>query len=225
MSSSQYGQAAAGRKAVAERLVSIAVDEVRSGLPVIAFASAEDWGNWLTQNAAASRGLWLKLAKKGTETRSVSRREAIEVALCHGWIDGQLDKYDDQWWLVRFTPRSPKSKWSEINRTAALKLIKEGRMLPSGLTQVQAAKTDGRWDTAYAPQSTAIVPADFEEALDASPAAKRFFEALDGANRFAILYRIQDAKTQKTRLQRIEKFVGMLTRGETIHPTKRLASR
>lgn len=206
-------------------MVSTAVNEMRGGLPVVAFASAEDWGTWLTQEATASKGLWLKLAKKGADTRSVSRQEAIEVALCHGWIDGQLDKYDDQWWLVRFTPRSPKSKWSEVNRTAALKLIEEGRMLPSGLIQVRAAKADGRWDAAYAPQSTATVPADLQVALDASLVAKRFFEKLDGANRFAILYRIQDAKTQTTRLQRIEKFVEMLARGETIHPAKRLANR
>lgn len=205
-------------------MVSTAVSEVKGGLPVIAFASPEDWATWLTQEPTGSKGLWLKLAKKGAETRCVSRREAIEVALCHGWIDGQLDKYDDQWWLVRFTPRSPKSKWSEVNRTAALKLIEEGRMLPSGLTQVRAAQADGRWDAAYAPQSTAAVPADLQVALDASPVAKRFFEKLDGANRFAILYRIQDAKTQKTRVQRIEKFVGMLARGETIHPAKRLSS-
>lgn len=206
-------------------MVSAAVKEMKGGLPIIAFASPEDWGTWLTQEAATSKGLWLKLAKKSAAERSVSRKEAIEVALCHGWIDGQLDKYDDQWWLVRFTPRSPKSKWSDINRTAAMKLIEDGRMLASGLAQVQAAQADGRWDAAYAPQSTAIVPADLQVALDASLVAKRFFEELDGANRFAILYRIQDAKTLKTRLQRIEKFVGMLARGETIHPTKKLAKR
>jgi uncharacterized protein YdeI (YjbR/CyaY-like superfamily) len=208
-------------------MVSPAVNETKAGLPVIAFLSAKDWGTWLTREAAspeASKGLWLKLAKKNADARSVSRQEAIEAALCHGWIDGQLDKYDDHWWLVRFTPRSPKSKWSEVNRTAALKLIEEGRMLPSGLAQVKAAQADGRWDTAYAPQSMAVVPADLQAAMDASPVAKRFFETLDGANRFSILYRVQDAKTLKTRLQRIEKFIGMLERGETIHPSRKPAN-
>lgn len=201
---------------------STTVNEVKGSLPVIAFASAADWGTWLNQEAGASKGLWLKLAKKSAMVRSVSRQEAIETAFCHGWIDGQLNKYDDQWWLVRFTPRSPKSKWSEVNRKAALKLIEEGRMLPLGLSKVQAAKADGRWDAAYAPRSTAIVPADLQAALDASPLAKRMFEELNGTNRYAILYRIHDAKTQKTRLHRIEKFVDMLERGDTIYPAKRL---
>jgi len=196
------------------------VNEMRGELPVIAFASAEDWGAWLTHAAGTSKGLWLKLAKKNAEARSVSRREAIEVALCHGWIDGQLDKYDDQWWLVRFTPRSPKSKWSQANRTTALKLIDEGRMLAPGLEQVRAAKADGRWEAAYASQGSATVPADLEAALEAAPAAKRQFAALNRANRFAILYRVHDAKTQKTRLQRIQKFVAMLERGEMIHPPR-----
>jgi uncharacterized protein YdeI (YjbR/CyaY-like superfamily) len=194
-----------------------AANEIKSGLPVLAFASPEDWGTWLTKEAATSKGLWLKLAKKNADARSVSRNEAVEVALCHGWIDGQLDKYDDQWWLIRFTPRSPKSKWSEINRTTALKLIEDGRMLAAGLAQVQLAKADGRWDAAYAPQSTATAPADLQAALDASPVAKRNFAELTGANRFAILYKVHDAKTQKTRLQRIEKFVDMLGRGEMIY--------
>lgn len=194
---------------------------------MIAFLSAKDWGTWLTREASsskASKGLWLKLAKKDAGARSVTRQEAIEVALCHGWIDGQLDKYDDDWWLVRFTPRSPKSKWSEINRTAASRLIEEGRMLPGGLAQVKAAQADGRWDAAYASQRSASVPADLQAALDASPKAMRFFETLDGANRFSILYRVQDAKTVKTRVQRIEKFIGMLERGEVIHPAKKGAN-
>ncbi|MBO9652274.1 MAG: YdeI/OmpD-associated family protein [Variovorax sp.] len=194
---------------------------MKGDLPVIAFASAEDWATWLTHAAGTSRGLWLKLAKKRGEVRSVSRKEAVEVALCHGWIDGQLDKYDDHWWLVRFTPRSPKSKWSEDNRTTALRLIEDGRMLGAGLEQVQAARADGRWDAAYASQSTAAVPADLAAALEAAPAAKRFFEKLNRANRFAILYRVHDAKTQKTRLQRIQRFVVMLERGELIHPPKK----
>ena len=198
-----------------------AMNEMKGDLPVITFTSAEQWGAWLAQAAATSKGLWLKLAKKGTQARSVSHKDAIEIALCHGWIDGQLDKYDDQWWLVRFTPRSPKSKWSQANRTAALKLIEEGRMLEPGLGQVRAAQADGRWEAAYASQGSAAVPADLEAALEAAPEAKRFFAELNRANRFAILYRIHDAKTEKTRLQRIRKFVAMLERGEMIHPPKR----
>ena len=196
------------------------VTEEKGGLPVLSFASADDWGSWLAQQPTASKGLWLKLAKKGVQARSVSRQDAIETALCHGWIDGQLDRYDEHWWLVRFTPRSAKSKWSEINRGTALRLMEEGRMLPAGLAQVEAARADGRWDAAYAPQSTAAVPADLQVALDASPAAKHFFLQLNGANRYAILYRVHDAKTAKTRVQRIEKFVAMLERGEVVHPTK-----
>lgn len=201
-------------------MCSTIVTEEKAGLPVLSFASADDWGKWLARQPGASKGLWLKLAKKGAQAKSVSRQEAIEVALCHGWIDGQLDKYDEHWWLVRFTPRSPKSKWSEVNRSAALKLMVASRMLSVGLAQVEAAKADGRWDAAYQPQSTATVPADLQVALEASPAAKRFFLQLNGANRYAILYRVQDAKTAKTRVQRIERFVAMLERGETIHPPK-----
>jgi uncharacterized protein YdeI (YjbR/CyaY-like superfamily) len=194
--------------------------EEKSGLPVIAFASAKEWGRWLSKQAATSKGLWLKLAKKGNETGSVSRAEAIETALCHGWIDGQIDTYDEHWWLIRFTPRLPRSKWSEINRRTALKLIDEGRMQPTGLSQVEAAKADGRWEVAYAPQSEATVPPDLQKALDAVPAAKLFFSTLKGVNRYAVLYRVQDAKTEKTRAQRIEKFVAMLARGEVLHPAK-----
>jgi uncharacterized protein YdeI (YjbR/CyaY-like superfamily) len=197
----------------------LAIEE-KGGLPVLSFASAADWGSWLARQPSASKGLWLKLAKKSAQARSVSRQEAIETALCHGWIDGQLDKYDQYWWLVRFTPRSPKSKWSEVNRSAALKLMEAGHMLAAGLAQVEAAKADGRWVAAYAPQSTATVPADLQAALDASPAAKRLFSELNGANRYAILYRVHDAKTAKTRVQRIERFVAMLERGEMIHPAK-----
>ena len=201
-------------------MCSTIVTEEKAGLPVLSFASADDWGKWLARQPGASKGLWLKLAKKGAQAKSISRQEAIEVALCHGWIDGQLDKYDEHWWLVRFTPRSPKSKWSEVNRSAALKLMVASRMLSAGLAQVEAAKADGRWDAAYQPQSTATVPADLQVALDASPAAKHFFLQLNGANRYAILYRVHDAKTAKTRVQRIEKFVAMLERGEVVHPTK-----
>ena len=148
----------------------------------------------------------------------LTKQQAIEVALCHGWIDGQLRPYDEQFWLIRFTPRSSKSRWSEINRTTAAKLMAEGRMAPSGHAQVEAARLDGRWESAYAPQSKAIVPADLRAALDANPTAKQFFAKLTGANRYAVLYRIQDARTVKTRGERIQKFVEMLERHEVVHP-------
>ena len=150
----------------------------------------------------------------------MSRADAVEAALCCGWIDGQADNSDEQWWLVRMTRRTPRSPWSEINRKTALRLIDEGHMQAAGLAQVGAAQADGRWERAYAPQSTATVPADLQAALDRSPAALRFFQTLTGANRYAILYRVQEAKTEKTRQQRIAKFIGMLERGEVLHPPK-----
>ena len=147
----------------------------------------------------------------------MSKADAIDAALCHGWIDGQLDRYDDACWLVRFTPRKRSSKWSQNNRTRALELIEAGRMRPTGLAEVEAAKADGRWDVAYAPASTAQPPPDLQAALDASPQAAAFFATLRGANRYAILYRIGAAKKAETRARRIAQFVSMLERGETVH--------
>jgi uncharacterized protein YdeI (YjbR/CyaY-like superfamily) len=190
------------------------------GLPILAFASQEAWADWLSVNGRASKGLWLKLAKKGSAFESVGKAEAIETALAHGWIDGQLDRFDAAAWLVRFTPRGPASKWSQINRETALRLIEHGRMTPAGQAEIDRAKADGRWDAAYAPQSRAEVPDDLQAALDATPAAKAFFATLKGPNRYAVLYRIHDAKTAKTRAARIEKFVAMLARGETIYPAR-----
>ena len=190
------------------------------GLPVLAFASREAWESWLATNGAASRGLWVKLAKKDAGVACVGKPDAIEAALAFGWIDGQLDAFDDRFWLVRFTPRGPESKWSQNNVDTAKRLLAGGRMTPAGLAEVEKAKADGRWDTAYAPQSKAEVPDDLQAALDARPAAKAFFATLKGANRYAILYRIHDAKTEKTRAARIEKFVSMLALRQTIHPTK-----
>ena len=190
------------------------------GLPVLGFASRDDWNAWLADHGGAATGLWLRLAKKGSSVACVGRAAAIETALAHGWIDGQLQPFDEQSWLVRFTPRGPKSKWSQINRTTALRLIEAGRMTPAGLAEVERARADGRWDAAYAPQSKAEVPADLAAALEAAPAAKAFFGALTGANRYAVLYRIHDARTPGTRTARIEKFVEMLARGEVVHPPK-----
>jgi uncharacterized protein YdeI (YjbR/CyaY-like superfamily) len=164
--------------------------------------------------------VWLKLAKAASGIPTVSKQEAIDGALCYGWIDGQLKKFDANHWLTRFTPRRPGARWSQDNRERALALIKLGRMRPAGMRAIEQAKHAGRWEAAYAPQSKATVPKDLQSALDRSPRAKRHFDRLDSRNRYAILYRVQDAKKPETRAQRIEKYVTMLARGETIHPTK-----
>jgi uncharacterized protein YdeI (YjbR/CyaY-like superfamily) len=190
------------------------------GLPILAFPARSDWDAWLARHGAASPGVWLKFAKKAAGAPCVGKPAAIRAALAHGWIDGQLDRFDDLYWLVRFTPRGPRSRWSRINRDTALALIAAGEMTPAGLAQVEKARADGRWAGAYAPQSRAEVPGDLRAALDARPAAASFFATLTGANRYAVLYRIHDAKTAKTRAARIEKFVAMLARGELIHPAK-----
>jgi len=187
-------------------------------LPIRAFATAWAWDTWLARQPRTSAGVWLKLGKKDSGVRSVTKPEAIDAALCHGWIDGQLQKFDDRFWLIRFTPRLRKSKWSKINQARAQELIAAGRMKPAGHQEIESAKADGRWECAYAPQSKAVVPADLQAALDDSPKASRFFSTLSSANRYAILYRIHDAKKPETRATRIEKYIQMLARGETIHP-------
>jgi uncharacterized protein YdeI (YjbR/CyaY-like superfamily) len=191
--------------------------EERAGLPIIAFNDLAALERWLEAQPANSPGLWIKLAKAGCGIRSVTKPEAIDAALCHGWIDGQLDKYDDSFWLVRFTPRKARSKWSQVNRARAEELIEAGRMRPEGLAQIEAARADGRWDGAYAPASKAQVPPDFQAALDESPKAAAFFATLTGANRYAILYRLETAKKPETRARKIATFVGMLERRETVH--------
>ena len=191
--------------------------EVRAGLPVLGFADAAGFGAWLEGQPDDAKGLWLKIAKAGRGLASVSKAEAIDAALCNGWIDGQLDKYDADYFLVRFTPRTARSKWSQVNRKRALELSEEGRMRPRGQAQVAAAKADGRWEAAYAPASKATVPPDLQAALEASPGAAVFFDTLTGANRYAILYRIGAVKRPETRARKIAEFVAMLERGETIH--------
>jgi uncharacterized protein YdeI (YjbR/CyaY-like superfamily) len=191
--------------------------EMRVGLPIIGFADLAGFEAWLAAQPADSPGLWLKLAKQGSGIACLSKQEAIDAALCHGWIDGQLDKYDSACWLIRFTPRKARSKWSEINRRRATGLMEEKRVLPTGMRQIEAAQADGRWDTAYAPASTADVPADLQLALDASPQAAAFFATLKGANRYAILYRIGAVKRAETRARKIADYVAMLERGETLH--------
>jgi uncharacterized protein YdeI (YjbR/CyaY-like superfamily) len=187
-------------------------------LPVLAFGSLQSWRDWLAGHHQTSSGLWLKIAKKGSATPTVSYAEAIDGALCYGWIDGQKGKLDDEYWLQRFTPRKPRSRWSKINREKAERLIAEGRMQPAGLREVEAARADGRWDAAYEGQATATVPPDLARELDLNPVAKEFFGTLNSVNRYAILYRIQDAKRPQTRADRIAKYVAMLNEHKTIHP-------
>jgi uncharacterized protein YdeI (YjbR/CyaY-like superfamily) len=194
--------------------------KARRDLPILGFKSERAWDAWLNSQPTQSKGLWLKLAKKSSGIASVSRQEAVDTGLCHGWIDGQLDSFDDKYWLIRFTPRQSNSKWSEINRARALQLIELGRMQPAGLKEIERAKKDGRWDAAYAAQSTAQVPDDLRAALENSKRARGFFETLDSRNRYAILHRIHAAKKAETRTARIEKFVAMLIEGKTIYPLK-----
>jgi uncharacterized protein YdeI (YjbR/CyaY-like superfamily) len=194
--------------------------KAKRDLPVIAFKSQQALDAWLTSQPAQSKGLWLKLAKKSSGIASVSKSEAIDAALCHGWIDGQLDSFDDNYWLIRLTPRQPTSKWSEKNRARALQLVELRRVQPAGLNEIERAKKDGRWNAAYAPQSTAQVPDDLRAALAKNKNAKSFFETLDSHNRYAILHRIHDAKKAETRTARIEKYVTMLFEGKTIYPLK-----
>ena len=192
-------------------------EDMRAGLRILAFADARAFEAWLESQGPTAPGLWLKLAKKGAPEPTLGRSEAIDVALCHGWIDGQLDAYDNHYWLIRFTPRKPRSKWSELNRERATELIAEGRMRPAGLAQIEKAKSDGRWDGAYAPASRVEASPDLAAALDANPKAAAFFATLTGANRYAILYRIGAVKTPEARARKIAQFVAMLERGETIH--------
>jgi uncharacterized protein YdeI (YjbR/CyaY-like superfamily) len=186
-------------------------------LPVHLFATRSDLEAWLSDNHGSSTGFWLKIAKKGSGVESVDYAEALELALCFGWIDSQKRGLDESYFLQRFTPRRPRGKWSQINRAKAEELIAAGEMRPVGLAEVEAAKADGRWDAAYAGQRAATVPDDLRRELDRSPAAREFFESLDAANRYAILYRLQEAKKPETRERRLDKFIEMLERGEKIH--------
>lgn len=191
-------------------------------LPRLRFASQADWAAWLEQHcrdrAGGGTGAWLQFAKKGNPEPSVTYAEALDVALCFGWIDGQKAGLDDAWWLQRFTPRRPSSRWSEINRKRAQELLDEGRMTPAGAAEVERAKADGRWDAAYAGSATIEVPPDLAAALERDPAAAVFFETLNSANRYAILYRLHDAKKPETRARRLGQFLEMLREGRTIHP-------
>ncbi|HEV2131551.1 MAG TPA: YdeI/OmpD-associated family protein [Longimicrobiaceae bacterium] len=193
-------------------------EETIAGMPVVLFRDAAEWAAWLAENHAASLGLWLRLAKKASGLASATYAEALEVALCYGWIDGQKKSYDASSWLQKFTPRGARSIWSKINREKALALIESGRMRPAGLRAIELARQDGRWDAVYDPASTATVPEGFQAALDARPVASAAFAALDGQNRYAMLFRIQTALKPQTRAARVGKFVEMLERGEKLYP-------
>ncbi|EED65634.1 YdeI/OmpD-associated family protein [Comamonas testosteroni] len=181
------------------------------------FKSAKAFEVWLKKNHAASGGLWLRIAKRGANEPSVTYPEAVEVALCWGWIDGQKKSLDDQHYLQRFTPRRARSVWSKINVEKVQALIEAGRMQPAGQAQIDAAKADGRWERAYDGARTSTVPEDLQAALEAEPAAKALFATINASNRYAILWRIQTAAKAETRARRIEQLVAMLARGETIH--------
>ena len=194
------------------------VDEGMDGQQVIAFTDDAAWERWLDQNHASTNVVWVKFAKKASGIPTVTYAEAVTTALCFGWIDSQMRSLDETWYIQRFTPRGPRSKWSQINQKAVAALIETGRMREAGLAAVDAAKVDGRWDRAYAPPSTATVPDDLRAALDAQPPAAEAFAQLSGQNRYAVLYRVEEAKRPETRSRRIAQFVDMLARGDTPHP-------
>lgn len=184
--------------------------------PVLFFATPVELEAWIDEHGEESDGIWLKFAKKDSGIESVVYAEAVEIALSHGWIDGQAKRLDDHHYLQRFTPRRPRSKWSRINREKAERLIAEGRMRAGGLREIERAKEDGRWEDAYDSPSTATVPDDFQAALDAEPAAAEFFASLGSTKRYSFLYRITDAKRPETRAKRIAEYVELLARGETL---------
>ena len=191
---------------------------VKPELPIMPFASREAWEAWLEEEHATSDGLWLKIAKKGSGIETVTFAEALDAALCYGWIDSQRGGFDERYFLQRFTPRKPRSKWSQVNREKVAKLMEAGRMRPAGLREVEWAKADGRWDAAYESQSVATVPEDLRLELEKNEGARKFFETLDRANRYAILHRIQDAKKPETRARRIAQYVEMLAEGKKLYP-------
>jgi uncharacterized protein YdeI (YjbR/CyaY-like superfamily) len=186
-------------------------------LPVKLFKDKNDWAAWLDKNHSASSGLWLRIAKKAAKLKSVSYAEALEMALCYGWIDGQKRSYDGSSWLQKFTPRGARSIWSAINREKAGELIRSGHMKPAGLKAIERARENGQWAAAYDSQSKITPPDDFQAELDENPKAKEFFNTLNSANRYAILFRLQTAKRPETRLKRLQQFLAMLEKHEKLH--------
>jgi len=191
--------------------------------PILELASAADWSDWLKINHARGKGVLVRIAKKGA-TKTITYAEALDVALAWGWIDSQKRALDAEAWLQRFSPRTPQSPWSKINRAKAEVLIAAGKMEAPGLAEIERAKRDGRWERAYDGARSSTVPADLTAALARNARARAFFETLDAANRYSILHRVQTAKTPETRAERIERFVGMCARGETFHPLRAKAA-
>jgi uncharacterized protein YdeI (YjbR/CyaY-like superfamily) len=185
-------------------------------LPVKLFKTPAVWEKWLEANHAKSTGVWMQIAKKDSGLSSATYQEALDIALCYGWIDGQKRPFDDRTWLQRFTPRGPRSVWSKINTAKADTLIKAGRMRAAGLKAIEAAKANGRWESAYQPWSSPDVPPDLQVALDARPNAKAFFETLRARNRYGVIYRVQTAKKPETRAKRIADFVAMFEKRVTL---------
>lgn len=188
-----------------------------SDTPIRSFKDAKAWDAWLAKNQDNNAGIWMRIAKKASGTKSITYPEAVEIALCHGWIDGLKRPESETAWLQRFTPRRQRSFWSQINREKALALIEKGQMKPAGLAEIERAKRDGRWDAAYQSPKSATMPADFKKELDRHPKAKAFFKTLSKTNSYAILWRIQTAKKPETRQRRIRDFLERLEKGETLH--------
>ena len=185
--------------------------------PIRSFRTQKDFADWLEKNHSKSSGIWMRIAKKTSGKKTVNYAEALEVALCYGWIDAHKRPENEATWLQRFVPRRPKSGWSKVNRDKALALIEGGRMRPRGLAEIERAKADGRWDSAYDSPARAQVPPEFQRELDRNPKAKAFFETLSRINRYAIIWRLQTARTQQTREQRVRTFIDMLEKGKTLH--------
>jgi uncharacterized protein YdeI (YjbR/CyaY-like superfamily) len=195
----------------------VARETGKDGRPILQLASSEEWEVWLDRQHATSDGVWLKFAKKGSGVTTVVYAEALDVALCFGWIDSQVSALDEQFYLQKFTPRRSRSKWSKINVEKIEALTKEGRMRPAGLEQVELAKADGRWDAAYSSSTNVTEPADLKKALKANARAAEFYATLNKSNRYAIIYQLEDAKKPETRERRLAKFIGMLERGEKLY--------
>lgn len=190
---------------------------LKTDLPIVHFATPEEWAQWLAKHHEDAKGLWVRMYKKDTGKASINYAQALDEALCYGWIDGQKQSYDTESWLQRFTPRRPKSPWSKINREHIARLLKEKRMKPAGMKQVEAAKADGRWDRAYDAASTSTIPEDFLQELSKNKKAYAFFETLNKANLYAISYRLQTAKKPETREKRMKAILDMMKQGKKLH--------
>jgi uncharacterized protein YdeI (YjbR/CyaY-like superfamily) len=189
-----------------------------NGLQILEIRTQKDWQKWLDKNHAQQDGVWLKFAKKASGITTVNYAEALEEALCYGWIDSQAKSLDDKFYLQKFSPRRARSIWSKINVDKVEKLIAEGKMQPAGLAQIEAAKADGRWEAAYHSPANAVMSEDFSKALNKNKKAKEFYETLSKGNKYAILWRLQQAKRPETRARNIEKFIAMLAAGQKFHP-------